>query len=120
MTRLYSERELPAILLEGRDAHAEQPHGPPRRVGAQQVDGDGGDTLGGGGPLRLRAGARDRRPVVEADLDGDRATPAPVAGQPGAQLAGQAAQDRLLPGAVGDVGRERRLPRLADRLALER
>src|SRR5262245_33152794 len=62
-----------AALVEAGDAHAEQPHRPGRVVGAQQVEGDGADEgrIVGRRLDRVRAG--DVGPVVEADLDPDRA-----------------------------------------------
>src|SRR3954451_5668862 len=84
---------LAALVLEARDADAQQPHRPRRRVGAEQLDGDVGDR-------RLvvdegvdRPGARHRRPVVEAHLDADGPPAGALALQRLRQLARLAAQD---------------------------
>ena len=99
-------------------AHAEQPHRPRRRVLAQQR------RARPRRPPRAslvacgdRAGAGDRRPVVEPHLDRDRA-PAALAGAAGPRRAAARGR-RGSPRAarVGDVVVERRLARLADRHA---
>ncbi len=90
-------------VVEGGEAHAEQAHGLGRRVGAQQLDRGLGDERGVVGRVRQRAGAGDRRPVGQADLDRDRAALARLALQALAELVGERAQDRLELLVGGDV-----------------
>ena len=95
-----------------RHAHAQQPHRPGRRVGAQQLDArsrsPAATSCVGAGE---RARARDRGPVVEPHLDRDRAPAALRARGPRTARPTSRAEHRLELLEVVDVGVERRLAR---------
>src|SRR3954454_6776399 len=100
------------LLGEPGEPDAEQPHRPRGRVGAQEVDRDLGDPRLLVGHRLERPRARDRRPVVEPDLDPHGPAAQRALGHALGDLPREPAHDLLLLGAVGDVLVERRLARL--------